>query len=54
VDFPVDWARIAQIALQTLRKVFRIYHPGTLQCKSFSRDGAQIRFPNLHIKRERT
>jgi hypothetical protein len=43
---------IAGIAVQTFRRVYHIHHPGQLQYKSFSRAGAQIRFPTLRIKRE--
>ncbi len=49
---PVDFKRVAGLAVQTLRQVYRIQHPGQLQYKSFSSTGGEIRFPTLRIKRE--
>ena len=48
---PVDFASLAELAVQTLRRVYGIHHPGELQYKSFTRSGAQIRFPTLRVKR---
>jgi hypothetical protein len=49
---PVDFASLAELAVQTLRRVYQIHHPGLLQYKSFSRTGTQTRFPTLRIKRQ--
>ncbi len=53
-DYPVDSRKIAQLTVQTFRTVYRIDHPGNLEYKAFNKDGAQIRFPTLHIKRKGT
>lgn len=49
---PVDFRRVADMAVKTLRQVYRIPHPGQLQYKSFDSSGIEIRFPNLRLKRE--
>ena len=49
---PVDFRRVAGVAVTTLREVYRIQHPGQLQYKSFSSSGMEIRFPTLRLKRE--
>jgi hypothetical protein len=49
---PVDFGALAKLAVQTLRRVYHVNHPGTLQYKSFGRAGTKIRFPTLRIKRE--
>ena len=49
---PGDFRWLAELAVNTFRLVYHIYHPGQLQYKSFSSAGAQIRFPTLRIKRE--
>lgn len=49
---PLDFRRIAGIAVDTLRHVYRIQHPGQLQYKSFDSSGVEIRFPTLRLKRE--
>jgi len=54
VDLPSHdaFGSLAELAVNTFRRVYRIYHPGQLQYKSFSSTGTQIRFPTLRIKRE--
>jgi len=49
---PVDFGYFAEIAVQTLRRIYHIGHPGELRYKSFSRD-MQIRFPTLRLQREK-
>jgi hypothetical protein len=49
---PLDFRRVAGIAVKTLRQVYRIQHPGQLQYKSFDGSGIEIRFPTLRLKRE--
>jgi hypothetical protein len=49
---PVNFRRVADMAVKTLRQVYRIPHPGQLQYKSFDSSGIEIRFPNLRLKRE--
>ena len=53
-DYPVDSGEIAELAVRTLREVFRISHPSRLEYRAFGRYGGQIRFPGLRIKREGT
>ncbi len=54
VEYPVNSRIVAQLTVQTFRKVYRISHPGNLKYKAFIGGGGQIRFPCLHIKREGT
>jgi len=49
---PVNFRRVADMAVQTLRQVYRISHPGQLQYRSFESSGIEIRFPILRLKRE--
>jgi len=49
---PINFAALAELAVQTFRRVYRIQHPGLLQYKSFNSDRASIRFPTLRLKRE--
>jgi hypothetical protein len=49
---PVDFRPVADMAVHTLRCAYGIQHPGALQYKAFSGNGAEIRFPTLRIKRE--
>jgi len=49
---PIAYARLAGLAVKTLRAIYQIRHPGELAYKSFSRDGVSIRFPQLNITRE--
>jgi hypothetical protein len=53
-DFPArgGFDPIANLAVETLRRVFKIKHPGQLQYKAFSEAGGEIRFPTLRLKRE--
>jgi Flp pilus assembly protein TadD len=48
---PVAYARLATLAVRTLRAIYHIRHPEVLAYKSFSRDGVSIRFPLLKIPR---
>ena len=48
---PVDAARVAVIATNTLRHVFGASHPGRLEYRAFAEDGTSIRFPTLGIRR---
>jgi hypothetical protein len=50
---PVDFAELAQLAIQTLRQVFSIPSPRDLQYEAFHNEGADIRFPTLRIARVR-
>lgn len=52
VAAPVPYASVADLAVNTLRNVFGAQHPGVLEYKSFAKDGGDIRFPHLRIKRE--
>ena len=49
---PVPYARLAGLAVRTLRAIYHIRHPEELAYKSFSRDGVSIRFPLLKITRD--
>lgn len=51
---PVDYGASAAMAIQTLRTVYKVKHPGMLVYKAFSFDGADLRFPTLHLKRDET
>lgn len=51
VPSPVDFRCLAELAVATFRTVDRVGHPGELQYKSFSRSGAEIRFPTLRLTR---
>ncbi|MFI5342035.1 MAG: hypothetical protein ACHQ7N_19630 [Candidatus Methylomirabilales bacterium] len=48
---PVPYARLAALAVGTLRAIYQIRHPEELAYKSFSRDSVSIRFPLLKIAR---
>jgi tetratricopeptide (TPR) repeat protein len=49
---PVQHARLANLAVKTLRAIYHIRHPRELTYKSFCRNGVSIRFPQLKIARE--
>jgi hypothetical protein len=49
---PVDFKSVAQIAVQSLREVYEIKHPGELEYKAFHHNGTSIRFPTLRIRRK--
>jgi hypothetical protein len=49
---PVPYARLATLAVKTLRAIYHIHHPGELAYTSFSRDGVSIRLPGLTITRD--
>jgi len=49
---PVPYARLATLAVRTLRTVYRIQHPQDLRYKSFFLAGGAIRLPMLGIPRE--
>jgi hypothetical protein len=49
---PVDIESLVQLATRTLRRTYKVKHPGTLQYKAFASNGMQIRFPTLRLKRE--
>lgn len=51
---PIDFNTVAALAVQTLRGVYRIRHPGMLVYKAFDSDGAKIRFPTLRLKLDET
>jgi tetratricopeptide (TPR) repeat protein len=48
---PVPYARLAALAVRTLRAIYHIRHPEELAYMSLSRDGVSIRFPLLKIPR---
>jgi tetratricopeptide (TPR) repeat protein len=48
---PVPHARLAALAVQTLRRVYRVRHPGELTYKAFAEDKTSIRFPLLKVQR---
>lgn len=48
---PVDYAALALLAVATLVQVLGAAHPGELEYRAFSEDGASIRFPTLAIRR---
>ena len=52
VPHPIDLEALGQLTVATFRTVYGILHPGELQYRSFSEDGASIRFPTLGLKRE--
>ena len=49
---PVDYGAVAELAVRSLRDIYKIGHPRRLQYKAFNRKGTSIRFPSLRIKRE--
>lgn len=51
VDVPrgQDLRLLARLAVRTLRRVFGIAHPGSLQYLAFHTSGASIRLPTLRI-----
>jgi len=48
---PVPYARLAALAVRTLRAIYHIRHPKELTYNSLSRNGVAIRFPRLKIPR---
>jgi len=46
---PVPYGSVANLAMNTLRQVFRATHPGELRYKAFAKHGDSIEFPNLGI-----
>ena len=49
VNVPVPYHSLANLAVKTLREVFRATHPGELQYTAFAKHGGKIDFPNLRI-----
>jgi hypothetical protein len=49
-DVLADFAALSQIAVRSLREVYRVPYPGQLQYSAFG-DNTQVRFPTLKIKR---
>lgn len=52
LPYPVDFEGIAKIAVETLRKVYHVSHPGMMKYKAFGHDGPSIRFPSLRLQRD--
>lgn len=48
---PVPYARLAGLAVGSLRKVYLARHPGELEYSARGPKGMQIRFPSLKLKR---
>ena len=49
LDLPVPYRFVANLAVNTLRQVFRATHPGQLQYRAFAKQGGSIEFPRLRI-----
>lgn len=47
-----SYAALAELAVRTLREVYRTRHPSSLQYKAFGEEGHSIRFPTLGLKRD--
>ncbi len=47
---PIDFRAVATLAVNTLRRVYHIRHPGMLVYKAFASEGSEIRFPSLRLK----
>src|SRR5215471_15840111 len=50
-SYPVDFGALSELAVRSLREVYRVGHPRMLQYKAFSRNDVEIRFPTLRLKR---
>jgi hypothetical protein len=51
-DRPVPFALVAQMAVDTLRDVYGVTHPGTLMYKAASTSGTKVRMPQLGLREE--
>ncbi len=57
-NYFVDWpatapvAQLAELAVRTLREVYDVTHPGSLQYQAFDADGRELVLPMLGLKRE--
>jgi hypothetical protein len=49
---PVDFGLLAELVVETLRRVYHTFQPGQLQYNAFTRTGTQIRLPALGLKCE--
>jgi len=49
LDVPVPYRSVANLAVNTLRQVFRATHPRQLQYSAFAKQGGSIEFPRLRI-----
>jgi len=49
LDVPVPYRFVANLAVNTLRQVFRATHPGQLRYRAFAKQGGGIEFPRLRI-----
>ena len=49
LDVPVPYRSVADLAVNTLRQVFRATHPGQLRYTAFAKQGGRIEFPSLRI-----
>lgn len=50
---PVDSTKLADVAVQTLRQVLGVSHPGFLEYESFDADGKRLSFPSLGLRKAR-
>lgn len=49
---PVDYGYVALLAVETLRRVYRVVQPGDLGYHAFGPEGGALYFPDLGITRE--
>ena len=54
VSYPIDFGVLSELGVRTFREVYSVRHPLMLQYKAFNRDGVEIRFPTLRLKRKET
>jgi len=53
-SYPIDFGVLSELAVRTFREVYNVRHPLLLQYKAFNRNGIEIRFPTLRLKRKET
>ena len=54
VEAPIDYSKVATLAVATLRTVYRIEWPAELSYKAFGQNRTSVRFPTLGLERVRS
>ena len=51
---PVPHSQLAALAVESLRRIYLVPHPGELEYTAYDREATSIRFPSLKLRRRRS
>ena len=51
---PVPHSKLAALAVESLRRIYLVRHPGELEYTACDREATSIRFPSLKLRRRRS